>query len=312
MPKVPLDQTSALYDTELNDEINDATTTTTTTTTNTLSSAQQQQQYSYDDTQLVNTANMHEAPSSSLVPSETNASVSQNGGNGNTGSEQHSATNNDTITSMNPTPTQNKISLNVQGEGQEEPDDYDEEIARIEREIQGLDEKNQETSQTVTKTYEMEIKQTQEVDERSIYVGNVDYSTTAQELRDLFGDCGDINRITIPANKFTGHPKGFAYIEFKDKESVSNALGKEGTPFKGREINVKEKRTNLPGMKPGGGGGPRGGHRGGRGGYRGGPPRGGFRGGYRGRGGGFRGGYRGGYPPRGGYRGRGGYHYAPY
>lgn len=47
-----------------------------------------------------------------------------------------------------------------------------------------------------------------EADARSIYVGNVDYSTTAEELEQHFHGCGSINRVTIQCDKFTGHPKG--------------------------------------------------------------------------------------------------------
>lgn len=52
-----------------------------------------------------------------------------------------------------------------------------------------------------------------EVDNRSIYVGNVDYGATAEELEAHFHGCGSINRVTILCNKFDGHPKGkFSHI----------------------------------------------------------------------------------------------------
>ncbi|KAI6077697.1 Embryonic polyadenylate-binding protein 2 isoform X1 [Aix galericulata] len=47
-----------------------------------------------------------------------------------------------------------------------------------------------------------------EVDQRSIYVGNVDYGGTAEELESHFNSCGQINRVTILCDKFSGHPKG--------------------------------------------------------------------------------------------------------
>ncbi|XP_028812916.1 embryonic polyadenylate-binding protein 2 [Denticeps clupeoides] len=47
-----------------------------------------------------------------------------------------------------------------------------------------------------------------EVDNRSVYVGNVDYGTTAAELAFHFNGCGTVNRVTILCDKFTGHPKG--------------------------------------------------------------------------------------------------------
>eukprot|EP00916_Digyalum_oweni_P013672 GHVL01022443.1.p1 GENE.GHVL01022443.1~~GHVL01022443.1.p1 ORF type:complete len:138 (+),score=21.25 GHVL01022443.1:44-457(+) len=50
---------------------------------------------------------------------------------------------------------------------------------------------------------------TEDTDRRSVYVGQVDYSTTPEELQEHFKSCGTINRITILVDKFTGHPKGF-------------------------------------------------------------------------------------------------------
>jgi len=99
----------------------------------------------------------------------------------------------------------------------------------------------------------------QEADGRSIYIGNVDYSTTPEELQQHFHASGTINRVTILCDKFTGQPKGFAYIEFEDRDSVGNAVLLNETLFKGRQIKVVSKRTNVPGMARGGGRGVRGG-----------------------------------------------------
>ena len=48
-----------------------------------------------------------------------------------------------------------------------------------------------------------------EADQKSVYVGNVDYSATAQELENHFHGCGSIHRVTILCDKFTGQPKGY-------------------------------------------------------------------------------------------------------
>merc|ERR1712226_1106992 len=87
-----------------------------------------------------------------------------------------------------------------------------------------------------------------EADARSIYVGQVEYSATAEEVELHFRGCGALNRVTILCDKFTGHPKGYAYIEFADKESVETAIGLDGSIFKGRPIKVMPKRTNKPGI----------------------------------------------------------------
>lgn len=49
---------------------------------------------------------------------------------------------------------------------------------------------------------------------RSVYVGNVDYGTAPEELQAHFASCGTIDRITILCDKWTGKPKGYAYVMF--------------------------------------------------------------------------------------------------
>jgi polyadenylate-binding protein 2 len=95
--------------------------------------------------------------------------------------------------------------------------------------------------------------ETMESDKRSVYVGQVDYGATPEELQDHFKACGTINRITILVDKFTGSPKGYAYVEFAEEESVSNAVLLNDTMFRGRQIRVTAKRTNVPGMNRKGG-----------------------------------------------------------
>jgi len=124
-------------------------------------------------------------------------------------------------------------------------------------------------------------------DSKSIYIGNVDYSTTSDELREFFKSCGAVKRVTIPEDA-QKKPKGYAYLEFEEMEAVTYALVLNETEFKGRMLKIISKRTNVSGFNA---------SRGGRG-----------RG--RGRGAGFAGAYPS-FAPRGGYRGRGrgGYDY---
>ncbi|KAL6980944.1 Polyadenylate-binding protein 1, variant 2 [Sarracenia purpurea var. burkii] len=88
----------------------------------------------------------------------------------------------------------------------------------------------------------------EEVDSRSIYVGNVDYSCTPEEVQQHFQSCGTVNRVTILTDKF-GQPKGFAYVEFVEIEAVQNALLLNESELHGRQLKVSAKRTNVPGMK---------------------------------------------------------------
>ncbi|CAL2031705.1 unnamed protein product [Caenorhabditis brenneri] len=129
-----------------------------------------------------------------------------------------------------------------------------------------------------------------EIDARSVFVGNVDFNSTVEELEAHFKGCGTIARTTIPRDKYSQRQKNFAYIEFEEKESVELALVMHETMFRDRRIVVTAKRTNVPGMSAGRGRGRGfGGRGGGRGGivvkyvYVNGPAPGGARGG-RGRG----------------------------
>lgn len=88
----------------------------------------------------------------------------------------------------------------------------------------------------------------EDVDSRSVYVGNVDYGATPEELQAHFAPCGSINRITILCDKFTGHPKGFAYVEFTEPSLVAQALVLNESEFRGRPLKVTSKRTNVPFM----------------------------------------------------------------
>jgi len=124
----------------------------------------------------------------------------------------------------------------------------------------------------------------------SVFVGNLAYSTTEDDLRDLFESCGEIKEVRIARDQ-DGRARGFAHIDFESSSSVGQAIQKAGTELSGRSI-----RVDFSSGKTGGGGGNKGGYGGDRGGY------GGDRGGY-----GGRGGYRGGRGD-GGYRGgRGGF-----
>lgn len=79
-------------------------------------------------------------------------------------------------------------------------------------------------------------------DALSIYIGNVDYSATEEDLKNAFICCGDIVRVTVIKNMKTGHPKGAAFIEFTDKDGVQAAMQMNGTEVKGRPLTVTNKK----------------------------------------------------------------------
>ncbi|GAA0154428.1 hypothetical protein Leryth_027030 [Lithospermum erythrorhizon] len=120
-----------------------------------------------------------------------------------------------------------------------------EEEAGALREMQTKVEKEMVGEQDVGEASQAEKE---EVDARSIYVGNVDYACTPEEVQQHFQSCGTVNRVTILTDKF-GQPKGYAYVEFVEIEGVQNALLLNESELHGRQLKVSAKRTNVPGMK---------------------------------------------------------------
>jgi hypothetical protein len=140
-----------------------------------------------------------------------------------------------------------------------------------------------------------------------LYVENLPFASTAQDLEALFGEVGTVSVVEIIFDKFTGRSRGFAFVTMGSGEEAQKAVEKfHGHQLEGRAlaVNIARPREERPaggggGFRGGGGGG--GGYGGGRGG------RGGYGGGRGGRGGGGGGGYRGDRGGGGGYRGdRGG------
>ena len=113
---------------------------------------------------------------------------------------------------------------------------------------------------------------------KNLYVGNLSYNCTADELRELFSQHGNVTSAQVVSDRETGRSRGFGFVEMSDGgEAAINALN--GTEFQGRTLTVNEARPREPGRSGGGGGGGRSG-----GGYGGGGGRSG--GGYGGGGGG--------------------------
>ncbi len=145
---------------------------------------------------------------------------------------------------------------------------------------------------------------------KKLYVGNLSYSTTEDELRKLFSEVGPVVSATIITDRATGQSKGFGFVEMDSVKAAQDAIAKYNNyEMNRRNITVSEAR---PPKEGGGGGGYRsggggyggggGGYGGGGGGYgdRGGCGGGGSRGGDRGGRGGDRGGYGGDRGGRGG------------
>ncbi len=110
-----------------------------------------------------------------------------------------------------------------------------------------------------------------------LYVGNLDFNTTEDELRSAFAAHGAVSEVFMATDKFTGRPRGFAFVTMGSPEEAKAAISAiHGTKLGSRELTVNEAR---PREERPAGGGYQGGGRGGFGGGRGGD-RGGDRGGY--------------------------------
>jgi len=127
----------------------------------------------------------------------------------------------------------------------------EEEAQRI-REMQNEVEKQFQTSSTASSSPvinpALSLEEKMMADSRSVYVGNVDYSATPDQLEEHFRGCGAIERVTILTDKFSGHPKGFAYVQFTEIDGMQNSLSLTDSLFIGRQIKVSAKRTNRPGI----------------------------------------------------------------
>jgi RNA recognition motif-containing protein len=118
-----------------------------------------------------------------------------------------------------------------------------------------------------------------------LYVGNLSFATTNQDLNDLFGQVGTVESANVVEDRETGRSRGFGFVEMASQADAENAIAQlDGKEFDGRNLKVNEAKPRED-RGFGGGGGGRGGNRGG-GGYGGG----GGRGGRGGNGGGYGGG----------------------
>ena len=88
---------------------------------------------------------------------------------------------------------------------------------------------------------------------KNIYVGNMNYATTEQELSDLFGEYGAVTSARIITDRMTGRSRGFGFVEMANDEEADAAIAAlNGFDFSGRQLKINEAEK-----RPRGGGGPR-------------------------------------------------------
>lgn len=100
---------------------------------------------------------------------------------------------------------------------------------------------------------------------KNIFVGNLDFNTSEEELRHLFESYGQVDRVSIMTDRETGRSRGFGFVEMANSEDGEKAIAAlNGSQVGGRTLNVNEARPKVE--RGGGGGGGGGRDRGGRGG----------------------------------------------
>jgi RNA recognition motif-containing protein len=82
---------------------------------------------------------------------------------------------------------------------------------------------------------------------KKIYVGNIPFNATEQELKDLISDYGEVVSVKIITDKFTGQSKGFGFVEMESEDDAKKAISElNGKEFIGKTLNVSEARPQQP------------------------------------------------------------------
>ena len=87
----------------------------------------------------------------------------------------------------------------------------------------------------------------------NIYVGNLSYKATEDDLKAAFSRFGEVTSASIIRDKVSGQPKGFGFVEMSVKADAEKAIKElDGVPLKGREIKINEARPRegRPALKP--------------------------------------------------------------
>lgn len=101
--------------------------------------------------------------------------------------------------------------------------------------------------------------------EYKVYVGNLNYGATNDDLSQFFQDCGEIDDIAILSDRVTGKARGFGFVTFKNKDGMDKAIAMNGSDMMGRSLKICQAEQKQRGSF-GGGRGDRDGFGGGRGG----------------------------------------------
>lgn len=88
-----------------------------------------------------------------------------------------------------------------------------------------------------------------------LYVGNLSFSTTRETLEQAFAAAGEVREISMPTDRETGQPRGFAFVTMSSEKAAINAISQlNGMMLDGRPLKVNEAQERSPGGGGGGGG----------------------------------------------------------
>ena len=87
-----------------------------------------------------------------------------------------------------------------------------------------------------------------------MFVGNLSFDTTREELQALFAEAGEVAEVVVPTDRMSGRPRGFAFVQFASDEHAAAAIQKfDGYELGGRNLRVNEATAERP-QRPMGGG----------------------------------------------------------
>ena len=81
---------------------------------------------------------------------------------------------------------------------------------------------------------------------KSIYVGNLPWSATEEQVRNLFSAYGTVNSVNLVSDRETGRARGFGFVEMADADAAGAIQALDGTPMDGRNLRVNEAQPKAP------------------------------------------------------------------
>lgn len=84
----------------------------------------------------------------------------------------------------------------------------------------------------------------------TIYIGNLSFQATEEDLREVFAEYGKVSRISLPTDRETGRKRGFAFVEMEDESTEDSAIAElDGAEWLGREIRVNKAKPREDSRK---------------------------------------------------------------